>query len=76
MEKMELITRWDSHEMDYYRNGQKEKVTDFSSGRKDADIYAMVYGSEKGTEIILFEPDEAILQDIQRIAPRKVHIGK
>ena len=63
-------------EMDYYRNGQKEKVTDFSSGRKDADIYAMVYGSEKGTEIILFEPDEAILQDIQRIAPRKVHIGK
>ena len=76
MEKMELIARWDSHEMDYYRNGQKEKVTDFSSGRKDADIYAMVYGSEKGTEIILFEPDEAILQDIQRIAPRKVHIGK
>lgn len=71
---MELIAPWDSHEMDYYRKGHQGKVTDFTSGRADAKVYAMVYGGDKGTEIVLFEPDKVMLQDMQRIAPRKVHI--
>lgn len=74
LEKMELLAPWDSHEMDYYRKGHQGKVVDFSSGRADAKVYAMVYGGEKGTEIVLLEPDEVMLKDIQRIAPRKVHI--
>ena len=73
-EKMELIAPWDSHEMDYYKKGNQGKVVDFSSGREDAKVYAMVYGGDKGTEIVLLEPGEAMLKDIQRIAPRKVHI--
>ena len=60
--------------MDYYRKGYQGKVTDFSSGRPDAKVYAMVYAGEKGTEIMLFEPDEIMLKDMQRIAPRKVHV--
>lgn len=75
MEDMEMIAPWHSHEMDYYRNGHKGKMTDFSSGRKDAKPYAMVYGGEKGTEIVLLELDQIILEDIRRIAPRKVKVG-
>lgn len=73
-ENMELVAPWDSHEMDYYRKGYQGKIVDFSSGRADVKVYAMVYGGEKGTEIVLFEPDEVMLRDMQRIAPRKVHI--
>lgn len=71
---MELVAPWDSHEMDYYRKGFQGKLVDFSSGRPEGKPYAMVYGGEKGMEIVLFEPDEAMLADMQRIAPRKVHI--
>jgi hypothetical protein len=73
-DNMELLAPWDSHDMDYYRKGYQGKVTDFSSGRPDAKVYAMVYAGEKGTEIMLFEPDEIMLKDMQRIAPRKVHV--
>ena len=73
-DNMELIAPWDSHEMDYYRKGHQGKVVDFSSGRADAEVYAMVYGGEKGTEIVLLEPDKAMLADMQRLAPRKVHV--
>lgn len=73
-EKMELIAPWDSHEMDYYKKGHQGKIVDFSSGREDAKVYAMVYGGDKGTEIVLLEPGEEMLRDMQRLAPRKVHI--
>ena len=76
MEDMEMIAPWNSHEMDYYRNGHKGKVIDFSSGRKDGKPYAMVYGGEKGTEIVLLELDQIILEDIRRIAPRKVRLER
>lgn len=75
MEKMELIAPWNSHEMDYHRQGQQGKVTDFSSGTQNANVYAMVYHSEKGKEIVLLELDDIILNDIKRIAPRKVKVG-
>ncbi len=76
MKNMEMLALWDSHPMDSYRNNQRTKVVDFSSGRAGAPVYAMVYDGEKGTEVVLFEPDEIILDDICRIAPQKVHIGK
>ena len=76
MKNMEMVALWDSHYMDSYRNNQRTKVVDFSSGREGVTVYAMVYAGEKGTEVVLFEPDEIILNDIGRIAPQKVHIGK
>lgn len=74
VENMELLAPWDSHEMDYYRKGHQGKIVDFSSGKAGEKVYAMVYNGEKGTELVLLEPDEAILRDIQRLAPRKVHM--
>lgn len=72
--KMELLAPWKSHELDYYKNSGQCKVTDFSSGREDAEVYAMVYNGEKGMEFILFEPDKVILDDIRRLAPSKVKL--
>lgn len=75
MDKMELIAPWDSHEMDYHKQDRNAKIVDYTSRSANAKVYAMIYPSEKGKEIILLEPNDIILKDIQRIAPRKVKLG-
>lgn len=72
--KMELLAPWNSHELDYYKQGQQGKSVDFSSGKPEAKVYGMVYKGAKGMEIVLLELDGVILEDIKRIAPRKVKL--
>lgn len=72
MDKVELIAPLKSHELDYYRNNNQIKVQDYSSGEEDHNIYAMILNGEKGMQMIYFEPNDVILNDMKRIAPRKV----
>ena len=61
-----------SHELDYYRQSKDLKVVDCSSGEENANVYGMVIKDEKGMKLVLFEPNQEILDDMRRIAPRKV----
>jgi hypothetical protein len=72
---LEILAPWESHEMDAYRNNSRRKVNDFSSGKKDAFVYAFVTDADAESGILLFEPDEVMLKDMQLRAPRKVHIN-
>lgn len=63
-----------SHELDAYRNRQEIKKKDFSSGQPDSKPYAMVIKTEKGTDYVLFEPNDTILKDMKRLSPREVFL--
>lgn len=73
MKNVELVVPANSHELDYYRNS-KMKTVDFSSKQEGAKVYAMVVKGDKEQKIVLFEPNQAILDDMRRIAPRAVKL--
>ncbi|MDY3918555.1 MAG: DUF6106 family protein [Candidatus Limivivens sp.] len=75
IEKADLVAPWKSHELDYYRQSKDIKILDYSSGEENANVYAMVTKDDKGMKIVLFEPNEAILNDMRRISPRKVKLS-
>lgn len=75
MEKMEMIAPWNSHELDYHKNDTKAKISDYSSKTENANVYGMIYNSDKGKEIVLLELNNVVLNDIRRIAPRKIKLG-
>ena len=70
--KAEMVAPVKSHELDYYRQSKDLKVVDCSSGEDHANVYGMVIKDEKGMKLVLFEPKQEILDDMRRIAPRKV----
>jgi len=71
----EVVAPVKSHELDYYRQDKNIKVRDFSSREPEAGIFAMIISREDKREMILFEPNEVILNDMRRIAPRKVKLS-
>ena len=74
MKKVELVAPRNSHELDSFRNRKDLKVHDYSSMEENAKTFGMVINGEKGMELIYFDPNEAILKDMQRIAPRSVKL--
>lgn len=75
MGHVEIIAPQSSHELDCYRQDSRIKIKDYSSGRADANVFAMIVSRENQTEMILIEPDEVILKDMKRIAPGKVKLS-
>lgn len=71
---LEIMAPSNSHELDYCRNRQDIKKLDFSSGKKDQKTYTMVLKTEKGLQMVIFEPNEVIVKDMKRIAPREVSL--
>ncbi len=74
IKNVELVAPKNSHDLDCYKNMKDIKIKDYSSMEEQAKIYAMVVKGEKGMEMVYFEPNEAILKDMQRIAPRNVKL--
>lgn len=74
MKALELMAPSNSHVLDYHNQNKNLKVYDFSSGEEGAKTYTMIVKGEKGTEKVIFEPDEVILNDMKRIAPREVNL--
>lgn len=74
MEELEVLAPEKSHALDSYLNRSGVKVKDFSSGDGQTKCYVLVFNKEKGQEIIKVELDEAIINDIRRLAPRKVNL--
>ena len=71
--ELEILAPAKSHALDSYLNNGA-KVADYTSGDEHAKSYIMVYNKEKGREIIKVEIDEVIVNDIRRVAPRKVNL--
>ena len=70
--KMEFMEPVNSHRMDYQNHNTKLKVLDFSSGNKEHKVYAMIIPDEKEICKVLLEPDQTLLENIQKSCPRKV----
>ena len=70
--KMEIMAPVNSHRMDYQNHNTKLKVLDFSSGNKEHKVYAMIIPDEKEICKVLLEPDQTLLENIQKSCTRKV----
>lgn len=74
MEKVEIIAPFEAHELDSYKNNPKFKVVDYSSGESKNKTYGVVCTDEKGSYIIVIEPNEKLLKAMKSSSPRKVVI--
>lgn len=74
MTELEIMAPSKSHALDYYNNSQGIKTRDFSSREAKNQTYTMIIKGEKGMERVIFEPDEVMLKDMKRIAPREVNL--
>ena len=72
LSSLEILAPVASHHMDSYHHNQKIKTLDYSSMDPSHKIYAMVITQDSEMKKVLFEPNQVILDDIKRIAPRKV----
>lgn len=72
LSNLELLAPADSHRMDSYRDRTDIKTRDFSAGDRDGRPYAMITRTGSETQRILLEMNDELLEQIGRIAPRKV----
>ena len=70
----EIIASMKSHRLEYYKNNQKMKTLDFSSG--DPEHFRLAVITRDGTEpcMIIIEPDEKLTGQIKYCAPSKVFL--
>lgn len=71
--KMELFAPADGHDFDSYLS-RKVTVKDYSSGFPEHKAYYLAYHDEKGEALYKLEPDEALLNVMRNMAPRKVRM--
>lgn len=71
---LEIMAPSQSHALDYYNNNKNLKTYDFSSGEEGAKTYTMILKGEKEMQRVIFEPNDVILRDMKRVAPREVNL--
>ena len=71
LEEMELIAPSQSHELDSWQSGSA-KIIDYTSQEPGVKSYTGVYRMDGETVLVRYELDKEILQDMRRLAPRKV----
>lgn len=75
MSDMEILAPTNSHELDSYRNNRNLKIANYSSQEENAKTYTMIISKEGNMEMVILEPNDIILKDIQRMNPRKVKLS-
>lgn len=73
MAELEVLAPEKSHALDPYQS-QGVKIKDFTSGDPQVKAYVLVFSKEGKRDIIKAELDDVILNDVRRIAPRKVNL--
>ncbi len=63
-ENVIVIAPKDDRSVYQYKNKPNVKLSDLTSGKKDAKVYAMVSKVDKGFHMTLFEPDEKYLDAV------------
>lgn len=74
MAELEILAPEKSHVLDSYMNNKAVKIKDFSSGDPKAKCYILIMNSNSERQAVKVEIDEEIVNDIRRIAPRKVNL--
>ena len=74
MAELEILAPEKSHALDSYMNNKSIKMKDFSSGNPQAKSYILIMNSDSERQSVKVEIDDTIIQDIRRIAPRKVNL--
>ncbi|MCD8336971.1 MAG: DUF6106 family protein [Lachnospiraceae bacterium] len=74
MEHLEVLAPMNSHALDSYLSRPGTKYNDYTSKKEPQKSYILVFNEEKGQKIIAVELDDEIINDIRRIAPRKVNL--
>ncbi len=72
--ELEILAPSNSHALDSYLNGKNASVKDYTSGDPQVKSYILIYNKDKGQEMIKVELDDVILNDMRRMAPRKVNL--
>ena len=72
IKNMECMAPFQSHTLDAYKNNKNIKISDYSSGVKNDRQYGIVMKNDSGLFMVIIEPNHIILEDMKRIAPRKV----
>ena len=67
----EVIAPANSHALDSYKS---EKVRDFTSGKNAKNEYIAIYNKDGKRDAIKVELNDTILNDMRRMAPRKVNL--
>ena len=73
MAKIEVIAPEGSQELAQYEK-QNHIIKDYSSLEKSEDRYIAFERRDSGLIKIIFEPNETIIKEMQKLAPRKVRI--
>lgn len=74
MEELEILAPEKSHALDHYLSQSGVKIRDFTSGDPQTKSYIMIFSKEQKREILKVELNDVILNDVRRIAPRKVNL--
>lgn len=74
LENMELMAPSNSHALDSVKNGSNVRVRDFTSLDPNAASYTLVFNSQQGRELVKLELEKEVVQDMKRLAPRKVFL--
>lgn len=74
LKKLELMAPSNSHELDYQKNNKNIQVLDFSSMDENAKTYTAIIPGEKGTQMLIFEPNETMVKDLKNKKPREVKL--
>lgn len=73
MDETIIITPEGDRSIYNYENNPEIKVRNLTSGDPEAKVYVMVTKGDKGMELVRFEPDEEILDEICKKYAQKVN---
>lgn len=76
MDDMELVAPWNASELAGFKGKQGMKITDYSSQTDPSKNYGIVGHKDGETKLIVFEPNEKMIQEMKRCAPRKVIVAQ
>ena len=70
-DEIQIVAPSDSYMLKDYENANT-KLADYSSGRKDGKVYAMIYQKGSESRKVLFEPNEKMINAMRRAYLRKM----
>jgi hypothetical protein len=74
MNELEILAPTGSHALDSYFSNGTLKVQDVTSGKPDVGSYTLIFSKDKERIAVRAELDRVIIDDIRRLAPRKVNL--